>query len=117
LSGRRNIDDRRLQPRFEVVGDLWGTLEAPHALQVVNVSAGGALIESARPWAIGDVHWIEMQDASEFGRAQIRVRHVREAPGKPGLFWVGVEFLSIAPALEEQVMGRRALEGDVTVES
>lgn len=43
---KKRIGDRRRRPRFEIVGTLTGTLETWQRFQLVNLAAGGALIES-----------------------------------------------------------------------
>ena len=49
---RRKIGDRRIRPRFDIVGDLWGSLETVLRLPLRNVSRGGALIHSHVPLAV-----------------------------------------------------------------
>jgi len=117
VAGRRRDDDRRVQPRFEVVGDLWGTLDIPEPLPVVNIGTGGALIEADRPWAVGAVHSIVMANGEEVGRARICVRHVKQLDASVPRFLIGVEFLSISPALAEQVTRWLALESDAALET
>jgi len=41
--------DRRQRVRFEVVGELWGSLATTVVVRVRNVSQGGMLVESPRP--------------------------------------------------------------------
>ena len=55
---RRKIGDRRIRPRFDIVGDLWGTLETVLQLPLRNVSRGGALIHSHVPLPSHSVHRI-----------------------------------------------------------
>ena len=40
---KRRLGDRRVRPRFEIVGELWGTLETVLRLPLRNVGIGGAL--------------------------------------------------------------------------
>jgi hypothetical protein len=44
---KKRIGDRRRGPRFEIVGALSGTLETWQRFRLLNLGAGGALIESA----------------------------------------------------------------------
>lgn len=111
----RRVADRRLGPRFEVVGDLWGTLEVVRPLSVLDVGLGGALIESDRPWEVGAFHSLVIADGSEMGHVKARVRHVRAAGALR--FLVGVEFVSVSPALAEEFSRWVALAGDLTRES
>ena len=53
---RRKIGDRRIRPRFDIVGDLWGTLETVLQLPLRNVGRGGALIHSHVPLPSHSVH-------------------------------------------------------------
>lgn len=118
MSVRRRVGDRRLRPRFEVVGDLWGTLGVVEPLPIVNISAGGALIECERPWPVGAVHAVLVGNGKEVGRAEICVRHVSPAGEvSTGRFHAGVEFLSVSPALAEEIVRWTALNGDAQLES
>jgi hypothetical protein len=96
--------DRRRQSRFEVVGDLWGTLDILQPLPVVNIGSGGALVQSDRPWPIGSVHSVVVANGSETGDVRICVRHVTpHDDGAHRVYFIGVEFLNISPALAEEV--------------
>lgn len=112
MSGRRRNADRRVQPRFEVVGDLWGTLEIEYPLPVIDISAGGALVKSDRPWAVGSVHAISIANGVEVGDAQVCVRHVRAAAGLRQGFLIGVAFLAVSPALASEIAQWVAMNGD-----
>ena len=46
---KKRIGDRRRRPRFEIVGRLTGTLEIWQRFRLLNLGAGGALIESTTP--------------------------------------------------------------------
>jgi PilZ domain len=50
---KKRIGDRRRRPRFEIVGTLTGTLETWQRFRLVNLAAGGALIESLTPLVPG----------------------------------------------------------------
>jgi len=104
VNGRRRITDRRRHSRFEVVGDLSGMLELLCPLPVVDVSTGGALIESGFELKVGSVHWVVIANGVEVGHAQICVKHTRPAPARAHRFLIGVEFLSLSPALTEEIV-------------
>src|SRR5262245_42317214 len=55
---KRRIGDRRGKPRFEIVGDLWGSLDTSTTLTLKNLGRGGALIESPLPLAPDSTHWV-----------------------------------------------------------
>ena len=50
---KKRIGDRRRGPRFEIVGTLSGTLETWQRLKLLNLGAGGALMESTTPMLPG----------------------------------------------------------------
>jgi hypothetical protein len=50
---KKRIGDRRKGPRFEIVGALSGTLETWQRLKLLNVGAGGALLEAPAPLLSG----------------------------------------------------------------
>lgn len=93
--------DRRLAPRFEVVGDLWGSLQVRRVLSIVDVGASGALVESERLWEVGSVLSVGLADSADFASGQVCVKHVRVGPA--GNVLMGVEFLSMTPALAAEV--------------
>ena len=85
---RRKIGDRRIRPRFDIVGDLWGTLETVLQLPLRNVSRGGALIHSHVPLPSQSVHRLAFNadgaaensgknEAKESLRHEAGKRHVR----------------------------------------
>jgi PilZ domain len=104
VKGRRRTPDRRRYSRFEVVGDLSGMLEVVCPLPVVDVSTGGALLESNLELKIGSVHWVVMANGIEVGHAQICVKHVRPAANVERGFLIGVEFLTLSPALTQEIV-------------
>lgn len=110
---KRRHGDRRVRPRFEVVGDLWGTVETVLRLPLKNVGLNGALIESPVPLAEGSIHRIGWDvDGSDMS-AEVLVRHVSRIKGADGehTYMVGVEFVSSGPALAEYL--QRWLTDDV----
>jgi len=102
---RRKLGDRRVRPRYDVVGDLWGTLETVLHLPLRNVSPGGALIESHVPLTAESVHRLTFRCDGQEAAAQVRVRHVKPSRSVDGerTYLIGVEFLSVHPALAGQV--------------
>ena len=102
---KRRLADRRGRPRFEIVGELWGTLETVMGMPLVNISHGGALIESAVTLPYESVHHVTVNCDGQATPASVRVRHVRPAVGNDGrdCFFIGVEFLSMSGALKGQI--------------
>ncbi len=102
---RRKLGDRRIRPRYDIVGDLWGTLETVLSLPLRNVSPGGALIESHVPLPAESVHRLTFRCEGQDAAAQVRVRHVKPTISIDGerTYLIGVEFLSLHPTLVAQV--------------
>lgn len=115
----RRIGDRRGKPRFEIVGDLWASVDTTTSLVVHNLGRAGALLESARPLAADSVHWVTAAVQGQPHLVQIRVRHstATTADGAER-FLIGVEFLKLSPALEEAIVRHVGYEdGAASVEA
>jgi hypothetical protein len=104
---KRKIGDRRGKPRFEIVGDLWGSIDATASLLVQNLGRSGALLESPLPLAPDSVHWVTAMADNQPHLVQIRVRHSRAVtmPDGQPRFLIGVEFVKLSPGVEETIDG------------
>ena len=102
---RRKLGDRRNRPRYDIVGDLWGTLETVLHLPLRNVSPGGALIESHVPLPAESIHRLTFQCDGRDAATQVRVRHVSPMLSADGerTYLIGLEFISVHPALMGQI--------------
>jgi hypothetical protein len=102
---KRRLGDRRIRPRFEIVGELWGTLETVLQLPVQNVGIGGALFESHVPLAAESIHRLTWKCDDRDTAVQVRVRHVRSVESASGerSYVIGVEFLSLNPLIIGQI--------------
>ena len=104
---KRRLGDRRLKPRFELVGELWGTLETVLRLPLRNVGIGGALFESHVPLPVESIHRLSWRYEDRETAVQVRVRHVRpvesaDADGER-TYLIGIEFLSLNPVIAGQI--------------
>ena len=113
---KRRTGDRRTRPRFEIVGELWGTLETVLRLPLQNVSRGGALIHSHVPLPSHSVHRLAFQADGQSLSVPVRVSHVAPQVSADGeqTYLIGVQFLSVQPALlalVEQWLGTGHGEG------
>ena len=108
-SVRRKIGDRRIRPRFDIVGDLWGSLETVLQLPLRNVSRGGALIHSHVPLPSQSVHRLAFNSDGQDVSVPVRVSHVDTQMSADGerTYLIGVEFLSRAtgPARDDRPVG------------
>src|SRR4029453_2850157 len=74
---RRKLGDRRGRPRYDIVGDLWGTLETVLSMPLRNVGPGGALIESHVALPAESIHRLTFSYGGQDASTQVRVRHVK----------------------------------------
>jgi PilZ domain len=102
---RRKIGDRRIRPRFDIVGDLWGTLETVLQMPLRNVSRGGALIHSHVPLPSQSIHRLAFNADGHDISVPVRVSHVDAQTSADGkrTYLIGVEFLAAQPALLELI--------------
>ena len=111
---KRRLGDRRNRPRFEVVGELFGTLETVLQLPLRNVGLGGGLFESHVALAPESVHRLAWKCGDRDTAVQVRVRHVRPIASADGerSYLIGIEFLSLNPVIVEQIEEWLAANGD-----
>jgi hypothetical protein len=102
---RQRLGDRRGRPRFEIVGELWGTLDTVIAMPLRNIGRGGALVESAVSLPALAVHHVAVNCEGEQTSASVRVRHVQSTIGVDGRdrYLIGFEFLSMPAPLLAQI--------------
>jgi hypothetical protein len=102
---RRKLADRRGRPRFEIVGQLWGTLETVVGLPLRNVSLGGALVQSAVPLPTESEHHVTIMCDGVQAPTKVRVRHIDRRVDEDGLpaYLIGLEFVFVGPVLRAQI--------------
>ncbi len=102
---KRRLGDRRGRPRFEIVGELRGTLDTVIGMPLLNIGKSGALVQSPVALSPESVHRIAVSCDGQSTPARVQVRHVRTVPSPDGreYFLIGLEFLSMPPALEAQI--------------
>ncbi len=95
MTPKDRLGDRRSELRFEIIGDLWATLVTTQSLPIVNVGAGGMLIESAGPLPVGSLQRFRLNIADDLRDVTATVRHVTAAPGRPDRYLVGLAFVDL----------------------
>jgi PilZ domain len=106
--------DRRSQPRFEIVGGLWGTFEMVLALTVVNISRGGLLVTSPVQLERDSVHRLMMRRGDLQAAVDVKVCRSERAAGEVGPeFLMGCEFVSRTSAMEALLNDGQAEVGGV----
>jgi hypothetical protein len=108
------LADRRGRPRFEIVGDLAGTVETAALLEICDVSVDGARVKSAVALQPGAEISVTVEFRGAMAPAFVRVRHVhREAEQT---YTAGVEFVSPSReliALVAAASGNVAAAGEI----
>ncbi|MBA3884160.1 MAG: PilZ domain-containing protein [Acidobacteria bacterium] len=95
----RRGTDRRGKARFEIVGELWGSIEARSTLTIRNLGSGGALVESPAPLISGSMHWLTAEIDGEPQLVQVRVCHATRDQHSSH-YVAGIEFVGLTPAME-----------------
>jgi PilZ domain-containing protein len=72
------VSDRRADPRYDVIGALWGVLELHEEARLRNVSATGVLLDSPVPMALDAAQTIRLEVDGQSVTVDARVRHVRQ---------------------------------------
>lgn len=99
------LADRRAATRFEIVGELWGSVQALEPLHVFNLAPEGALVESVAPLPVGSVQPIRIvRDAQAIDMRAI-VRHLSPIHLQDGgrRYRVGLEFIDIGKRAAESI--------------
>jgi hypothetical protein len=83
--------------RFEIVGELWGSVQALESLQVCNLAPEGALVESSAPLPVGSVQPIRLVHGTHTTEVRAAVRHLAPVylQGGERRYRVGLEFLNV----------------------
>ena len=102
---KRRLGDRRARPRFEIVGELWGSLDAVVGMPLINVGRGGALVRSSVRLTPASVHNVAVSSEGQSAPTSVQVRHVSSVAGADGRrdYLIGLEFLSVPSALLAQI--------------
>jgi len=97
------LGDRRSDLRFEIIGQLWGSLETVERLPLRNLGRGGALVESRLPLGAQSVHEVRLLFGKQPNDVRVKVRHVTPVSTSAGdRYLIGMEFMDLGlPALEQ----------------
>jgi len=107
------LADRRMATRFEIVGELWGSVQALESLQVCNLARGGALVESVAPLPVGSTLAVRLVRGANTTELRATVRHLSTVPLEGGgqRYLVGLEFANLnvqTTAWIEQMLDEQA---------
>lgn len=91
------LANRRVTTRFEILGELWGSLQAQEPLRICNLAPEGALVESFAPLSVGSIQPIRLVQGAQSTEVRAAVRHLSPVyhPGGGRRYRVGLEFLNL----------------------
>ena len=111
------MSDRRAQPRYDVIGALWGVLELNEEARLRNVSATGVLLDSPVPMALDSAQTIQLAVDGQGVAVEARVRHARQQAddSREPRYVIGLEFIepptSVLQSIE-QLSSSVSLDGN-----
>jgi hypothetical protein len=99
------IEHRRAHLRFEVLGTMAASILSAETLQVVNLGASGALVDSALPLPPNAEYHMQLVLEGHVSDVTVKVRRIATAQGDDGVlrYRIGLEFLAISPEAEEVI--------------
>ncbi len=91
------LADRRNVARFEIVGELWASVETVEPLPVSDFGPEGVQVEVGYPLPLGSVHTLRLIRADDETMIAAVVRHLRPLGAASGnhRYAVGFEFLNL----------------------
>jgi hypothetical protein len=95
--------DRRTAVRFEILGELWGTVQVVRNFRVINLGAGGALVESPVPLCNGSIHEAHVTIEGQRCAIPVRVTRVTADPSAAGACIVALEFVDLPSEARDEI--------------
>ena len=83
--------------RFEILGELWGSIQATESAHLCNLGRTGALIESFAPLPVGSTRAIRLVRGTSTAEIRASVRHRSPVYLEDGgrRYLVGLEFINV----------------------
>lgn len=104
MAYKDRLGDRRNDLRFEIIGQLWGSLEVFERLPLRNLGRGGALVESSLPLSADTVHGVRLMLSGQPSDIQVKVRHVTPLrDGGADRYLIGLEFVDANAGILDQI--------------
>jgi hypothetical protein len=91
------LADRRTATRFEILGELWGSVQATEPLRLCNLGREGALVESVAPLPVGSTQAIRLIRGTNTAEIRATVRHLSPVylAGGGRRYLVGLQFMNL----------------------
>jgi hypothetical protein len=100
----RRIGERRLKPRFEVVGgELWGRVETVASLVMRNIGMHGALMRGSVALPAGSTQVLTADIDGHPEQLRVRVTRCQLAADAAAGFDIAVEFLTLSAQMRSFV--------------
>ena len=99
------LADRRSAVRFEILGELWGSIRVLEPLELCNLAREGALVESVAPLPVGSVQPLRLVRGARSADLWAAVRHLSPVSPEGGTrrYRVGLEFLRVGEEAAEWI--------------
>ena len=101
----RTLGDRRATVRFDVAGEVWGSLETLDAMPIRNIGRGGILVEAPKPLKLETVVRIHVVLPAHEGIVEGQVRHVTAVRDVTSgdQYLIGFKFVTIESDTSEYI--------------
>lgn len=102
---RLRLGDRREYLRFDVSGQLWGSLDRSERVLLLNISNAGALIEATLPSALKSIRAAQVSLRDNGLQLNAVVRHLSPLPDSsvPDRCLVGLEFVHVSSTARDEL--------------
>jgi hypothetical protein len=102
---RAYLGDRRGFLRYQVVGDLWASIEVHDEVVVRNIAAGGALLETSLSPTVPEIRAAYLTLPDQGPELMVAVRHVSplKLPLTDNRWLLGVEFIRVTSRAREAI--------------
>ena len=99
------LADRRAATRFEIVGELWGSVQTLEPLRVYNLTPEGALVESVAPLPVGSIQPLRLVQGTRTTDMRAIVRHLSPVhlPDGGRRYRAGLEFINVDERAAESI--------------
>lgn len=97
--------EKRLADRVEILGQLDGDVRVYHPMAIRQISARGALIETAFPLHLDALHdfRLELGDRSIVVKGRVVHSHITDVDPDHVIYHSGIEFVDLAPRINEAI--------------
>jgi hypothetical protein len=102
---RASLGDRRAFLRYQVIGDLWASIEVHDEVVLRNIAAGGALLETTLSPTVASIRAAYLTLPDHGPELMVAVRHVSplNAPLTRNRWLLGVEFIRVTSRARESI--------------